>query len=106
MSGGAHFTRPEDLLERALVQLREVLRSDVETACDLEGTMPFRTPRPGTCELSWLEPITQMLTLVREIEAQIGTPAELNWAPDLSGPQWLTDLVAGKWMLVEGSDQT
>jgi hypothetical protein len=86
------------LLERALHELREVLRSDVEAACDLDGTVPFRMPRPGTCELSWLEPITRMLTLVRDIEAEIGRPF------DHPEPQWLDDLLDGKWELVEGSD--
>jgi hypothetical protein len=93
------FARPEDLLERALVELREVLRSDVETACDLMGPYPDRTPAPGTCDLPWEEPINRTLALVRDIEAEIGRPTDLEWTSELTGPTWLTDLVEGKWGL-------
>jgi hypothetical protein len=46
-----------------------------------------------------VETLTRLLGLVREIEATIDTPAGLRWTPELAGPSWLTDLVAGKWGL-------
>lgn len=99
MTSETNFARPEDLLERSLIELREVLRSDVLTACDVTGPASNRVPVPRTCDLTWVETLTRLLDLIREIEAMIGTPADLKWTPELAGPGWLTDLVAGRWGL-------
>jgi hypothetical protein len=96
MSGAPSFSRPEDLLERALVELRATLAGYVETSCGVDAEL---RPVPGSCEAECVAPIEQLLGLVRDIEAMIGTPADLGWTPDMAGPEWLTDLVAGKWGL-------
>lgn len=84
------------LLERALVELRATLAGYVETSC---GCGEDLCPLPGSCEAECVASIEQLLALVRDIEAEIGTPADLFWTRELEGPEWLTDLVAGKWDL-------
>ena len=84
------------LLERALVELRATLAGYVEVSCGADADL---RPLPGSCEAECVAPIEQLLSLVRDIEAEIGTPADLSWTRELVGPEWLTDLVAGKWRL-------
>ena len=96
MTGTTSFSRPEDLLERALVELRATLAGYVETSCGVDAE---HRPVPGSCEVECVVPIERLLGLVRDIEAEIGTPADLFWTRELEGPEWLTDLVAGTWGL-------
>lgn len=84
----------EDLLSRSLERLRADLASLVETSCNLDWNEAGEiVPRPGSCGIVAKEDIEQRLALVREIEAAIGRFAE---HPE---PQWLDDLIDGKWSL-------
>ena len=74
MTGTTSFSRPEDLLERALVELRATLAGYVETSCGVDAE---HRPVPGSCEVECVVPIERLLGLVRDIEAEIGTPADL-----------------------------
>lgn len=84
----------EDLLSRSLEQLRADLTGFVETGCNLDHDAAGQiVPRPGSCDPDCMEEIEERLGLVREIEAAIGRFAE---HPQ---PQWLDDLVDGRWSL-------
>ncbi|MBA5777452.1 hypothetical protein H2509_13420 [Stappia sp. F7233] len=82
------------LLERALAELRHTLRSDVECACELERDWANEIiPVPGTCDEMMADLCERQLNLVRDIQAEIGGFAE---HPE---PQWLDDLIDGRWSL-------
>ncbi|ADZ70096.1 hypothetical protein [Polymorphum gilvum] len=86
--------RLTDLLDRALFELRGELVSMVETACELAWDGMDHVPVPGTaCPVS-VPGIAARALLIIEIEAEIGRPAE---HPE---PQWLDDLLDGKWGLI------
>lgn len=83
-----------ELLERSLATLRDLLRSDIECAFLMEGArVEDSKPVPGSGDVESLRLIVPVLDLVRDIEAAIGRPVE---HPE---PQWLDDLLDGKWGL-------
>ncbi|SOC26969.1 hypothetical protein [Stappia indica] len=81
------------LLERSLADLRGELASMVEATCELAWDGMDHTPVPGTAAIETGSVIADRVLLIREIEAEIGRPAE---HPE---PQWLDDLLDGKWGL-------
>lgn len=83
----------ESLLERALFDLRGELASMVEAACELAWDGMDHVPVPGTASQETVPAIADRVLLIREIEAEIGRPAE---HPE---PQWLDGLLDGKWVL-------
>lgn len=87
------FSRPEDLLKRALADLRGELTSMVECCCELAWDGMDHVPVPGTASPETIPAIADRVLLIREIEAEIRRPAE---HPE---PQWLDDLIDGKWGL-------
>ena len=85
-----------EVLEDILEHLRNELQVNVESAC-----LPGRTatgdyyPKPGTCDEIQHPYVARPLDLVRRLEAEIGR------FEDHENPQWLDDLIAGKWSLRE-----
>lgn len=85
------FVRLENLFERALAEFRGELASMVETACNLTWDGMDHVPVPGTASPETVPAIADRVQLIREIEAEIGRPF------DHPEPQWLDDLLDGKW---------
>lgn len=82
------------LLERSLMMLRDVLRSDVECGFVMvENGLGDVVPEPGTGDPATLNLINPELCLVRDLERKIGRPV------DHPEPQWLDDLIDGKWSI-------
>ncbi|ADZ72422.1 hypothetical protein [Polymorphum gilvum] len=86
--------RLTDLLERALAVLRGELASMVECCCELAWDGMDHVPVAGTASPESVPVIAELALLIIEIEAEIGRPA------DHPEPQWLDDLLDGKWGLI------
>jgi hypothetical protein len=85
--------RITSLLKRALTDLRGELVSMVETTCEIAWDGMEHAPVPGTASPETVPAIADRVLLIREIEAEVRRPAE---HPE---PQWLDDLLDGKWVL-------
>lgn len=90
----SRLAKNEDLLERAIEIVRDDLQGLVEGHSSLrlaESGEIF--PEPGTFSAGMMPLCEAWLQLIRDAEAEIGRFEEHR------SPQWLDDLVDGKWKL-------
>ncbi|QPC44494.1 hypothetical protein HW532_18405 [Kaustia mangrovi] len=85
---------PVELIDRALEVIRGELEAMVEVICELRQDEHGQiVPVPGSATPDEARHGESLLQLVRDMEAVSGRFAEHQ------NPQWLDDLVDGKWSL-------